>query len=241
MRGIAGLLEESGRFEGSDAPNSLSARRRLCLIGRAVSFIVILLIVSSHAYAQLQDRYDLIPALMSKDKNERKEGMKAMLAEGSRSLVPGMVDAMFFTPRAARGELVKCLQEFTGEKMKADYYEWVEFVGRRSDIVPGHGYVEWKVSLLSRIDPQYKKVLYSDVTSRIRLEEIVWGGVPLDGIPGLENPPRVTAAESDHLRDDELVFGVSLGGEQVAYPLRYLSWHEMTNDEVGGEPITLSY
>jgi hypothetical protein len=41
--------------------------------------------------------------------------------------------------------------------------------------------------------------------------------------------------------DRERVFGVSLGGEHRAYPLRYLSWHEMLNDTVGGVPLTVSY
>jgi hypothetical protein len=40
---------------------------------------------------------------------------------------------------------------------------------------------------------------------------------------------------------DELVFGVSAGGEHRAYPRRILSWHEMANDVVGGEPVTLSF
>ena len=117
----------------------------------------------------------------------------------------------------------------------------MELIGRRSDLKPASDYVEWKVSLFSRIDPNYKQVLRSGTPARIRLEEIVWGGVKLDGIPSLEKPARIPATEATYLEPDEKVFGVSVNGECRAYSLRILSWHEMTNDVVGGDPITLSF
>ena len=43
-----------------------------------------------------------------------------------------------------------------------------------------------------RIDPQFLRFLGDDKALRvnldIRLEEITWGGVPVDGIPALDNP-----------------------------------------------------
>ena len=114
-------------------------------------------------------------------------------------------------------------------------------MGRREDLVPKAGYLAFKAELFSRIDPRYKTVLYAGAPARIRLEEIVFGGVPLEGIPALDQPAHVAAAEAKYLTDSERVFGVSAGGEQRAYPLRILDWHEMLNDVVGGEPVTLSY
>ena len=76
---------------------------------------------------------------------------------------------------------------------------------------------------------------------RIRLEEIVWGGVQKDGIPALTNPKHLKAEAASYLTPQELVFGVSINNDQRAYPLRILDWHEMFNDVVGGKPITLSY
>ncbi len=34
---------------------------------------------------------------------------------------------------------------------------------------------------------------------------------------------------------------MSTGGAHHAWPARYLSWHEMVNDTVGGEPVSLSF
>ena len=77
--------------------------------------------------------------------------------------------------------------------------------------------------------------------SRIDLTEVVWGGVGVDGIPPLENPPAIAAGEADYLLADDRVFGVSINGEHRAYPLRIMNPHEMANDVLGGEPISLAY
>lgn len=51
----------------------------------------------------------------------------------------------------------------------------------------------------------------------------------------------VDPAEADYLVPTERVFGVSLNGDSRAYPARFLDWHEMFNDIVGGEPVSLAY
>lgn len=184
--------------------------------------------------------YKQVLGLMSADEKQRQAAARKLLESPDLSLVPGMIDAIFFTPRNSRTELIEVLEKVTGENLGEDYYTWVELAGRRTDIKPAPGYVEWKVSLLSRIDPAYKKILYKDVLTDIRLEEIVWGGAKLDGIPALTNPPTLLASEAP-LSADERVFGLTIGKESRAYPLRFLSWHEMANDVLGGLAITLSY
>ena len=77
--------------------------------------------------------------------------------------------------------------------------------------------------------------------TEIRLEEVVWGGVAKDGIPDLRNPPVVPANEAWYMRPSDRVFGVSINGENRAYPLRILNAHEMANDVVGGVPFALAY
>ncbi|MEP6267143.1 MAG: DUF3179 domain-containing protein, partial [Paracoccaceae bacterium] len=43
------------------------------------------------------------------------------------------------------------------------------------------------------------------------------------------------------MRDDDLVFGVSINGDVRAYPLRIMGWHEMFNEVIGGVPVALAY
>ena len=57
----------------------------------------------------------------------------------------------------------------------------------------------------------------------------------------LDEPPVLAAEQAGYLEEEERVFGVLLGGEARAYPLRILDWHEVLNDTVGGLPVSLSY
>jgi hypothetical protein len=37
------------------------------------------------------------------------------------------------------------------------------------------------------------------------------------------------------------VLGVTIGAESRAYPIAFLSWHEIVNDIVGGVPIAATW
>lgn len=124
---------------------------------------------------------------------------------------------------------------------RTDWNWWMEWLGNHPDIQPPDGFAGWKGQLYSFLDPDFVDFLYDGVKTRIRLEEVVWGGVKKDGIPDLINPPVVSAAEATYLERSDRVFGVSLNGESRAYPLRILNAHEMANDVVGGVPFALAY
>ena len=100
---------------------------------------------------------------------------------------------------------------------------------------------EWKGELYAGIDPEFRTFFQDSHRSTIRTEEIVWGGVLLDGIPALDQPSLIPAAEATYLEPDNLVFGVSINGDARAYPLHIADWHEMVNDVVGGIPVSLAY
>ncbi len=106
-------------------------------------------------------------------------------------------------------------------------------------------YRSLKVKLLNRIDRNFQRFIGEEHTKNhqmdIRLSEVVWGGVSVDGIPSLDFPKMTPSLEADYLSDNDLVFGISINGDARAYPLRILGWHEMMNDIVGGVPVALAY
>jgi hypothetical protein len=135
---------------------------------------------------------------------------------------------------------VGALEALSGESFGADWPAWVEWYGA-TDLSPPPGFIGWKGRLLGRLDPGFQAFLRDGVAARIRVEEIVWGGVAVDGIPALDHPATLLAQDVDYLLPHEPVFGLVLGGEARAYPLRILDWHELVNDELGGVPVSLAY
>ena len=58
--------------------------------------------------------------------------------------------------------------------------------------------------------------------------------------PSLNNPEFIPASGAD-LDENELVLGISVGGESKAYPLRMMWFHHVANDIIGGEPVVITY
>ena len=156
------------------------------------------------------------------------------------SQVAVVMELMRFLPQPERDMGAAVLRELTGQDLN-DWNVWMEWFGKhRSEFPPPDDYALWKATLLSRIHPRFG-VFLGDAkeTSRIDLTEVVWGGVAPDGIPDLRDPPTISPAQADYLNADDRVFGVSINGEHRAYPLRIVNPHEMANDVLGGEPISL--
>lgn len=72
--------------------------------------------------------------------------------------------------------------------------------------------------------------------------EILSGGPPKDGIPALSDPSFVVAADETRIGDREPVITVEFDGQRPrSYPIRYLTWHEIVNDRIGGVPVAVTF
>ncbi len=82
-----------------------------------------------------------------------------------------------------------------------------------------------------------------DVTRHsIPLRRIEGGGPPRDGIPALNGHQNMTVEQAGRLLEaSDRVLGVHFNGQAKGYPIRILNWHELVNDEVGGQPVLVSW
>ncbi len=108
---------------------------------------------------------------------------------------------------------------------------------------PHPDYAVFKGLWYGQIDAGFREFFSAETSSTIRLDEVDWGGVRVNGIPPLEYPDHVRfdAAGAGYLADDNIVFGVATNGEFRAYPKRILAWHEMALDRLGGVELTIVY
>jgi len=75
----------------------------------------------------------------------------------------------------------------------------------------------------------------------IPVEEIRSGGPPRDGIPAIDEPRFVSAAEATFLAADARVIGLALDGQARAYPISILNWHEVVNDRFGADGVAITF
>ena len=179
--------------------------------------------------------------------DDSREAISLAITNNDKSMVPAMIEMLrFFGNWELATETKNALSAITGHETASDWlgwHEWMEWLGNNADEYgPPDGYVQWKIEVMSLIDPRFAEFLAPAAEgSRINVSEIAWGGVRPDGIPDLQNAPVVLADEQDYLQPSDRVFGVSINGEHRAYPLRIVNAHEMANDMLGGEPIALAY
>lgn len=72
--------------------------------------------------------------------------------------------------------------------------------------------------------------------------EIISGGPGKDGIPALDDPQFIEASAETRIGPREPVITVAMDGARArAYPIRYLTWHEIVNDTVAGIPVAVTF
>ncbi len=172
------------------------------------------------------------------------EAMRVVARHEAPDIAPSLIFALRFS-RGPELPIVEALSAVTGHHGPTDWFGWMLWQEAHPEIRPRHSYIDLKRDLFLAIDPNFAPFLRPEHLApermEIRLEEITWGGVRKDGIPSLDRPAMIRADEAGYLLDDDLVFGVAIGGDVRAYPLRIMGWHEMFNDVVGGVPVALAY
>ncbi len=126
-------------------------------------------------------------------------------------------------------------QRFGGEVDRLQHWIWEQPYDPHPD------YALFKGEWYAAVDTRFRSFFPRGVTATIRLDEIDWGGVVVNGIPPLAYPRTLPAAAAEYLDDDHVVFGIAVNGEARAYPKRILAWHEMALDRLGGVELTIVY
>ncbi len=174
---------------------------------------------------------------------ERKRSFQAVRGHWNLNFAPMVLEVLYlvdFEDPGDRRRLWRLLEKKTGERLDRNPFVWLQWLWRQ-DFEPHPDYPEFKGRLYAAIDQRFERWFYPGMRHKIRLDEVLWGGVRVDGIPPLENPDSVPAGEADYLAESDIVFGVYLNGEARAYPKRILAWHELFNDSVGGVEVTCAY
>jgi len=138
-------------------------------------------------------------------------------------------------------ELFELLKTKTGKRYGVDFNQWYDYLWSKPQQLTSY-YHKFKAQLHGLIDKRFVTYFKDrQEMSKIRLDEVRWGGVLQDGIPPLRNPQMIPANKADYLDDDNVVFGIEINGDFRAYPKRILAWHEMFTGVVGGVPVAGVY
>ncbi|MCG8332293.1 MAG: DUF3179 domain-containing protein [Chitinophagales bacterium] len=183
-----------------------------------------------------------IVSLLTASQKETKETLRYLEKNWDDSYIPFLLDVLYLPgDKFDRDPVFKFLKEKTQQNHDNNIFAWLDWLWKNEEnITSFHG--NWMAQLYKSIDPKFEKYfLHRTNSATIRLDEVRWGGVVQDGIPPLRNPDMIEVSEAGYLKDDNIVFGISINGDHRAYPKRILAWHEMFVDKIGGENIAGVY
>ncbi len=153
-----------------------------------------------------------------------------------------LVDLLRFHQEGPRDqELVEALRLLTGVRFADDVVEWGDYSDLllANDVPAPPGYLALKRKVFLTHEQRWEP--FFDDDAALDWREVSWGGVLRDAIEALRDPPVVPAREGGWLPDDDIVFGVVVGGAARAYPRRVMEVHELVNDSIGGRRIAMPY
>lgn len=141
---------------------------------------------------------------------------------------------------AVRRRLIGFLHKRTGQRFGDDLRAWRRWIWSLP-YEPHPEYAFFKAAVYGRIDRRMAAFFPPGTRAEVRLDEVDWGGVAVNGIPPLDHPASVEATAARWLEDSHVVFGIVVNGEARAYPKRILAWHELARDRVGGVELAIVY
>lgn len=187
------------------------------------------------------DTLTVFKNLIGSDRLKKEEALQFLQDSWSESYVPALLDIISLTRDAWQQQKIKVLLNKHVPEINADYYKGIQYLWQAA---PKYGtyYANFKAYLYQLLDPAFNGYFSNrENQTKIRLDEVVWGGVRQDGIPPLILPTMITVGQDSYLSDTDVVFGVVVNGEARAYPKRILAWHELLNDNIGDRSITVVY
>jgi hypothetical protein len=224
--------------QGDFGDVTMTSRRRFIALSLAATCLPL------QVRAQQNTQLQWLWAVASGTSAEAESALTAITAGNRIDMAAGLILALRFSG-GRDAEISTALRTLTGDAKAHDWFTWMLWQEKHPEVVPDVSFIAFMRDIYLRIDPDFDRFLRTEYLTRanakIRAEEITWGGVVKDGIPALDNPVMISAAEAEYLRADDLVFGVAINGDVRAYPLRIMGWHEMFNDVIGGVPVALAY
>ena len=190
---------------------------QVCLLGLALSLVALSILPSRARAAQRQLRGGASPGVVLSSRSHQGRGCRtcsgghqpllerrlyrhARRAEAGRPIRRSRV--------ASFGSSASRPAQFFGQ----DSQRWLKWVWKQPH-EPHPEYLIFKRSFYKIVDPRMTKFFPVGCRSLVRLDEVQWGGVKVNGIPPLDHPKNIPASQADYLKDGHVVLR-SIGGGQ---------------------------
>ena len=191
--------------------------------------------------SKLIDTLLIFQNLIGNGQQKKTEAFNFLQKNWSQSYIAPLLDIWRLSQDDWQKQAVRALLKEHAPAIKGDFFNGIQWLWKDT---PNYGnyYADFKAYLYSALDPAFYQYFYKrGDQAKIRLDEIVWGGVRQDGIPPLNSPTMMAATQATYLSDTDVIFGLVINGVARAYPKRILAWHEFFTDDIEEQSIAGVY
>jgi len=180
--------------------------------------------------------------IYDRDDTEVTNSLKELSKNWEAEMIPPLLEILrLSSDKSLMRQIYALLHQHTGLTEKVGFFEWMTWLWDQEPVYKSY-YTDFKAELYKNVDPLFEGYLKGrHQSAKIRIDEIVWGGVQQDGIPPLRLPKQISVNDANYLNDSDIVFGAFINGVAKAYPKRILAWHEMFVDDFGESSIAGVY
>ena len=191
--------------------------------------------------SKLIDTLLIFQNLIGYDHQKKTEALNFLQQNWSQSYIAPLLDILRLSQDDWQLQVIRALLDKYEPTIKADYFNGIQWLWKQAPYY-GNYYADFKAYLYNALDPAFYQYFYGrESQAKIRLDEIVWGGVSRNGIPTLKSPIMMAVSQATYLSDTDVIFGLVINGEARAYPKRILAWHEFLTDDIGDQSIAVVY
>ncbi|MFT6705491.1 MAG: hypothetical protein ACJATF_000312 [Flavobacteriales bacterium] len=179
--------------------------------------------------------------LIGSDQQKKEQAINFLQNNWSYNYIAPLLDILRLNNSDWHEKQIRALLQKHVPEIEPAYFEGSQWLWK-SDPNYGSYYANFKALQYGAIDTAFYQYFFGrGQKSKIRLDEIVWGGVRQNGIPPLRKPKMLNAIQAKYLSDTDVVFGLVINGSAYAYPKRILAWHEFFTDDIKGQSIAGVY
>ena len=102
-------------------------------------------------------------------------------------------------------------------------------------------YLKIKSDIFSKLDKNYSLIFQNQYNQHIDLSKINWIGSPSDAIPALNNPKLISKSEEAYLNNNDIVIGLNIEENEIAFPLKIIKWHGVINQKINNRTYSIIF
>ena len=118
---------------------------------------------------------------------------------------------------------------------------WEKWANSEIELELPENYLKIKSDIFSKLDKNYSLIFQNQYNAQIKFDKVNWIGSTSNAIPALSNPTLISKNEEAYLTNNDIVMGINLNDNAMAFPIKIIKWHGVINQKIKNQTYSIIY